>query len=237
MVTKNQTNLSHLLRKMLPIVVLGIIVSSLLDLLDVGREVQLAVFVAWVLVVIMTTRATKNSEVNSVPHDPYMTNRISMLQVSIVVIPSALVLIIFFLLQYLSVQIFLFAISMVGLLGVYLAYKFKNMRLVNAVSEKSERLNASMQEICDAIPQVARNAKWKLPEADDKAGHFRIEIGMTLKTYCQTMRLSVTKVDAASANIEVNCEAHGQTFDFGKNDEAIRRFYRHLDSILSSSEK
>lgn len=223
----------------------GILILGFLDAMGVSRLANIVAFVLWIFVVILIAdrpgkkrgESGMSTEGQVAPRDPYM-SKIRTRTLIILFLIGFAFLFLLVLLFSLSLFVILGTAVGIGLMCLYIGWTWndKMAKILNTVSQRSKCVRVSMEDVCAAVPQVAAKAKWSLAEADSRTGHFRIEIGMSLKTWGQTMLVNVTKIDELSANVDVRCESHLQAFDWGRNDAAIERFYCELENSLNHRE-
>ncbi len=160
------------------------------------------------------------------------TSRLVMAIIAFFVIPGCLVIGFMYVLGLFSAYSLIWASLTWLVIVLFLAYVAMTIKFDNAVSEKTVRVSASMEQISEVIPRIVAENRWKLAEADRRAGCYKVRIGMTLQTWAQTMLIRLNKTDEMSTKVDVRCEALGQSYDWGRNAAVIDRFCSELENTL-----
>lgn len=98
----------------------------------------------------------------------------------------------------------------------------------HADTHESFILPFSFVTVCETIPTVVANNHWRLIEANQKIGHFRVKIGLSWKTWGETMLIEIGQVDETSTKVSIHCTAHHQLYDWGKNRKDIMKLHDGL---------
>jgi hypothetical protein len=95
-------------------------------------------------------------------------------------------------------------------------------------TDESFILTYSFERTCKGIPSVVTSNRWRLVEANEKLGHFKVKIGMSLTTFEQVMLIDVSQLDASSCKVTVHCRALHQLYNWGKNHSDIAKLHTKL---------
>ncbi len=163
--------------------------------------------------------------------EAFGTSKLVMLIIALFFLPGFLV--IYFMYLSGSSESALIAVSLGWfMLASFLAYGAVTIKFKNAVSEKTVRVSAPIEQISEVIPQIIVENHWKLAEADQHGGRYKVKIGMTFQTWAQTMLIYLSKIDEMSTKVDIRCEALGQSYDWGRNAGVIDRFCSELENTL-----
>ena len=127
-----------------------------------------------------------------------------------------------------------YVISFVALFAVcvplLLWRTLKNMPEGTGVTgEKSSLIDVPFDRLNSIIPLIIEKCRWKLAIADAERGYFKGKIGRSIQTmYGQIFQIDVKKMNEASSEIHVRCEAYHQIVDYGQNRKMIDKFYNQL---------
>lgn len=114
----------------------------------------------------------------------------------------------------------------------FVTYLVLTIKFNPAVSEKTVHVSAPLKHVSEAIPRVISLNHWKMAQADSTTGTYKAKIGMTFQTWGQIMLISVSRIEEMLTQVDVRCEALGQSYDWGRNNAAIDRFCASLEDAL-----